>query len=147
MSVLKTSVLKDNITIKRLLFVQFIAFVVLSLFLYLKQPAWFLPALAGGLTGWLPNLVFTLFTQHCLIQNSLTKETVSSAVSGAFFLAWIAKLLITVILLVIVTLVFKSEFIPVGLGFLSVIMMQFLAPVIVSCFYNVTFIDKLANKK
>lgn len=127
----KTDVLKDNITIKRLLFVQFVAFVVLSLFLYLKQPAWFLPALAGGFTGWLPNVVFTLFTQHCL-----TKETVSSAISWSFSLAWIAKLLITVILLVIVTQIFKSEFIPVGLGFLSVIIMQFLAPVIVSCFYK-----------
>jgi len=127
----KTRFLKDNITIKYLLFIQFVVFVVFSLFIYFKQPDWFLPALAGGLTGWLPNVVFTLFTQNCL-----TKNTVNNAISWSFSLAWIAKLFITVILLVIVMQVFKSDLIPIGLGFLSVIVMQFLAPVIVTCFYK-----------
>lgn len=120
---------KDNVTITKLLLVQLVVFIVTSLLLYLVNPLWIVPALFGGLVAWLPNVVFALFTQH-----TLTGTSISSTISWSFTLAWISKIAVTIILLIVAIQVFKTEFIPLGLGFLSVVIMQFLAPIVVSVF-------------
>jgi ATP synthase protein I len=126
MSAVTKSVVKDNVTLVRLLIVQLIFFSAVSLLLFIINSDWFLPSLCGGFSAWLPNIVFAILTQHTL------NHPVSSATSGAFMLAWVLKLIVTVILMIVAIQLFKTEFIPLGLGFLSVIMMQFLAPIVVS---------------
>lgn len=130
-AVSKNNALKDNVTIGRLLIVQLIALMAVSLLLYLKSPSWPVPGLFGGLIIWLPNVLFALFTQH-----NLEKAPISSAISWSFTMAWITKIIVTIILSIVAIQVFKTEFIPLSLGFLSVIIMQFLAPVIISIIRN-----------
>ena len=127
MSTVTKHTVKDNVTITHLLIIQLIFFIAVSFLLLLINSNWFFPSLCGGVSAWLPNVGFVLFTQH-----TLTNHPVPSAISGAFMLAWIFKMIVTIILMIVVIQIFRTEFIPLGLGFLSVVIMQFLAPVAVS---------------
>lgn len=126
-----SEVLKDSVTITRLLVVQLFAFIVVSALLYFKHPFWPVPGLCGGLIAWLPNVIFVLFTQH-----NLKKTPISSGMSWSFTVAWISKLIVTIVLLIVAIQVFKTEFIALGLGFLSVVITQFLAPIVIGIIRN-----------
>ncbi len=112
----------------RLLFVQFMTLVLLSLiFLGVKNSVWGLSAFAGGLAAWVPNVVFMLFVGR----HPLTAPA-SGRVAWPFFIGEALKVIATIALLIVALGVFNAVFWPVVLTYLSVLVTQILAPAVIN---------------
>lgn len=123
--------LYDGVTIRRLLLLQCITSLVVSIALCFYDLSWGISGLAGALTACLPNGIFILFTRY----NQQT-AIASNTIAWSFAIGWMLKLVTTMLLFVVAIAVFKAEFIPFGLVFLSVLIMQMLAPVLINSFCN-----------
>lgn len=84
-------------------------------------------ALAGGLAVWLPNVFFVLFALRQ--QAGMSTE---GRVAWSFAVGEALKVFITIALLIVALGVFKVAFAPLGLTYLAVLLMQVVAPVVVS---------------
>ncbi len=112
---------------RRLLLVQLMTFVLLSALFSLKSLEWATSALAGGLAAWLPSVMFMLFALRHQAQTP-----VPGRVAWYFAIGEALKVLVTIALLIVVLGVFKAAFVPVGLTYLSVLVVQILAPVVIN---------------
>ncbi|MFP1764202.1 F0F1 ATP synthase subunit I [Lonsdalea quercina] len=84
-------------------------------------------ALGGGLAAWLPNMVFMLFA---LRQNVQTPST--GRIAWSFAVGEALKMLFTIALLVVALGGFHAAFLPLGLTYLSVLVIQIVAPAVIN---------------
>jgi ATP synthase protein I len=111
---------------RKLLFLQLLTFVLLSAAFGLKSLEWSISALAGGLAAWLPNAMFMLFAWR-----HQAHTEVSGRVAGSFAIGEALKVIITIVLLIIALGLLKAAFVPLGLAYVSVLLTQILAPIVI----------------
>ncbi|MGC6389414.1 F0F1 ATP synthase subunit I [Ewingella sp. S1.OA.A_B6] len=114
---------------RKLLILQLLTFVLLSVLLGFKSLTWTTSALMGGMAAWLPNVLFMLFAWRHQAQT-----TVSGRVAWTFAIGEALKVLITIILMIIALGLFKAVFAPLGFAYLSVLITQILAPVVINSY-------------
>lgn len=112
---------------RKLLFLQLMTFVVLSAVFGFKSLEWSASALAGGLAAWLPSAIFMLFA--CRHQ---VKTAAPGRVAWSFAIGEGLKVIMTIILLIVALGLFKAAFAPLGLTYLAVLIVQILAPAVIS---------------
>ncbi|CNI47752.1 F0F1 ATP synthase subunit I [Yersinia mollaretii] len=112
---------------RKLLFLQLMTFVVLSVAFGFKSLEWSASALAGGLAAWLPSAMFMLFA--CRHQ---AKTAAPGRVAWSFAIGEGLKVIVTITLLIVALGLFKAAFVPLGLTYLAVLIVQILAPAVIS---------------
>ncbi|OIV47275.1 F0F1 ATP synthase subunit I [Sodalis sp. TME1] len=111
----------------KLLFAQLMTLVLFSVLfaLQMQSPHAAASAAGGGLTAWLPNVVFMLFAcRH--------HAAVSGRIAWSFAVGEGLKMAATIALLVVALGMFKAAFVPLGLTYLSVLIVQILAPAVIN---------------
>ena len=120
------SLLSRNVA-RKLLFIQFLAVIVSGLLFSLKDPFWGVSALCGGLAGVLPNMLFMIFAwRHQAHTPAKGRMAWSFAFGEAF------KVLATFVLLVVALAVLKAVFLPLIVTWVSVLVVQILAPAVIN---------------
>ncbi|CAJ1000261.1 F0F1 ATP synthase subunit I [Sodalis praecaptivus] len=111
----------------KLLFAQLMTLVLFSVLFALQSPRAAASAAGGGLSAWLPNVVFMLFA--CRHQ---AQAAVSGRIAWSFAVGEGLKMAATIALLVVALGMFKAAFVPLGLTYLSVLIVQILAPAVIN---------------
>ncbi|ACX90230.1 F0F1 ATP synthase subunit I [Pectobacterium parmentieri] len=115
----------------RLLLLQLVTFALLSAVFSLNSVNAAVSALGGGLAAWLPNVLFVLFALR-----HQSHKPADGRVAWSFAIGEALKVFITIALLVVALGVFKAAFFPLGLTYLSVLVMQIVAPVVINRYRN-----------
>ncbi|ATV44679.1 ATP synthase F0F1 subunit I [Pectobacterium brasiliense] len=111
----------------RLLLLQLVTFALLSAVFSLNSVNAAASALGGGLAAWLPNVLFVLFALR-----HQSHKPAEGRVAWSFAIGEALKVFITIALLVVALGVFKAAFFPLGLTYLSVLVMQIVAPAVIN---------------
>ncbi|MEA9390065.1 F0F1 ATP synthase subunit I [Acerihabitans sp. TG2] len=111
----------------KLLFFQLIVWLVLSVCFAFGKPGWGFSAACGGLAAWLPNVLFVLFT-WCHQVN----VPAAGRVAWSFAIGEALKVVVTIALLIVALGMFRAAFVPLGLTYLSVLIVQILAPAVIN---------------
>ena len=111
---------------RKLLLLQLMTFVLISAAFGLKSLEWSGSALAGGLAAWLPNAMFTLRHQ--------AQTPAPGRVAWSFAIGEGLKVVITIVLLIVALGVFKAAFVPLGLTYLAVLIVQIVAPAVINSY-------------
>ncbi len=120
------SLLSRNVA-RKLLFIQFLAVIVSGLLFSLKDPFWGVSASCGGLAVVLPNMLFMIFAwRHQAHTPAKGRMAWSFAFGEAF------KVLATFVLLVMALAVLKAVFLPLIVTWVSVLVVQILAPAVIN---------------
>ncbi|WP_312416461.1 F0F1 ATP synthase subunit I [Pseudescherichia sp.] len=120
------SLLSRNVA-RKLLFIQFLAVIVSGLLFSLKDPFWGVSAVCGGLAVVLPNMLFMIFAwRHQAHTPAKGRMAWSFAFGEAF------KVLATFVLLVVALAVLKAVFLPLIVTWVSVLVVQILAPAVIN---------------
>jgi len=120
------SLLSRNVA-RKLLFIQFLAVIVSGLLFSLKDPFWGVSALCGGVAVVLPNMLFMIFAwRHQAHTPAKGRMAWSFAFGEAF------KVLATFVLLVVALAVLKAVFLPLIVTWVSVLVVQILAPAVIN---------------
>jgi len=112
---------------RTVLLIQLVTFVVIGLLFMLKDVTWGVSALAGGLAAWLPNVFFMFLAWRLQAQTPA-----KGRVAWSFALGEVLKVFATVLLLIVALGVFGAVFLPLGLTWLSVLVVQILAPAVIN---------------
>ncbi|WP_036772332.1 F0F1 ATP synthase subunit I [Photorhabdus australis] len=112
----------------KLLFLQLMTFVILSAAFCTKSIEWGASAFAGGLACWLPNTIFMLFAS---LQKA-KEEDVSVRVAWSFAIGEGLKVIIAIAVLIVALGVFKAAFVPLGLAYLVVLIVQIIASAVIN---------------
>ncbi|OON40274.1 ATP F0F1 synthase subunit I [Izhakiella australiensis] len=113
---------------RRLLGTQLVTLIIIgALFYAFKGVTWGASALAGGVAAWLPNVVFVLLAWRLQGQSP-----VKGRVAWTFALGEACKVLLTILLLIVALGGFKAVFMPLGLTWLSVLIVQIVAPAVIN---------------
>ncbi|ATY92936.1 ATP synthase protein I [Pectobacterium atrosepticum SCRI1043] len=115
----------------RLLLLQLVTFALLSAVFSLNSVNAAASALGGGLAAWLPNVLFVLFALR-----HQSHKPADGRVAWSFAIGEALKVFITIALLVVALGVFKAAFFPLGLTYLSVLVMQIVAPIVINRYRN-----------
>ncbi|AHG20241.1 ATP synthase F0F1 subunit I [Chania multitudinisentens RB-25] len=115
----------------KLLFLQLMTFVLISVVFSLKSLEWGSSALAGGIAAWLPNAIFMLFALR-----HQTQTPAPGRVAWSFAVGEGLKVVITIILLIVALGVFKAAFVPLSLAYLAVLLVQIVAPAVINRYRN-----------
>ncbi|MDC9598660.1 F0F1 ATP synthase subunit I [Xenorhabdus anantnagensis] len=112
----------------KLLLLQLMTFVILSVAFCTKSIEWGASAFVGGLAYWLPNAIFMLLGRF-----QKTKEE-GVPVRIAWFLAISEgiKVIIAITVLIVALGVFKAAFAPLGVAYLAVLIVQLIAPAVMN---------------
>ncbi|WP_409159999.1 F0F1 ATP synthase subunit I [Pectobacterium sp. B2J-2] len=111
----------------RLLLLQLVTFALLSAVFSLNSVNAAASALGGGLAAWLPNVLFVLFALR-----HQSHKPADGRVAWSFAIGEALKVFITIALLVVALGVFNAAFFPLGLTYLSVLIMQIVAPAVIN---------------
>ncbi|GLY63211.1 F0F1 ATP synthase subunit I [Pectobacterium brasiliense] len=111
----------------KLLLLQLVTFALLSAVFSLNSVNAAASALGGGLAAWLPNVLFVLFALR-----HQSYKPADGRVAWSFAIGEALKVFITIALLVVALGVFKAAFFPLGLTYLSVLVMQIVAPAVIN---------------
>lgn len=125
--VMSVSLYSGRIALK-LLFLQLMTFVVLSVAFCTKSIEWGTSAFAGGLACWLSNAIFMLFASF----QKVKEEGVLVRVAWSFAVGEGLKVIIAIAVLVVALGVFKAAFAPLGLTYLAVLVVQIIAPAVIN---------------
>ncbi len=125
--VMSVSLYSGRIALK-LLFLQLMTFVVLSVAFCTKSIEWGASAFAGGLACWLPNAIFMLFASF----QKVKEEGVPVRVAWSFAAGEGLKVIIAIAVLIVALGVFKAAFAPLGLAYLAVLVVQIIAPAVIN---------------
>ncbi|PIJ49586.1 ATP F0F1 synthase subunit I [Erwinia sp. OLTSP20] len=98
-----------------------------ALFYAFKGVTWGASALAGGVAAWLPNVVFVILAWRLQGQSP-----VKGRIAWTFALGEAGKVLLTMVLLIVALGSFNAVFIPLGLTWLSVLVVQIVAPAVIN---------------
>ncbi|MGJ0625100.1 F0F1 ATP synthase subunit I [Xenorhabdus bovienii] len=112
----------------KLLLLQLMTFVILSVAFYTRSIEWGASAFAGGLACWLPNAIFMLLTRF----QKAKEEDVPVRIAWFFAIGEVAKVVITIAVLIVALGVFKAAFAPLGVAYLAVLIVQIIAPAVMN---------------
>ncbi|APZ04965.1 MULTISPECIES: F0F1 ATP synthase subunit I [Kosakonia] len=112
---------------RRLLLIQFLAVMASGLLFSLKDPFWGISAVSGGMAVLLPNMLFMIFAWRHQA-NTPSK----GRVAWTFALGEALKVLLTFVLLVVALAVLKAVFLPLIVTWVSVLVVQILAPAVIN---------------
>lgn len=112
---------------RTVLLLQLVILVIIGALFALRDLTWGLSALAGGLAAWLPNILFMIFAWR-----HQAGDPVKGRVAWSFAFGEVAKVLTTILLLVVALAVFGAVFTPLGLTWLSVLIVQIVAPAVIN---------------
>ncbi|KOC88384.1 F0F1 ATP synthase subunit I [Winslowiella iniecta] len=112
---------------RTVLLIQLVTFVVIGLLFTLKDITWGASAIAGGLAAWLPGVFFMILAWRLQAQTPA-----KGRVAWSFAIGEVLKVFATIILLVVALGVFGAVFMPLGLTWLSVLVVQILAPAVIN---------------
>lgn len=112
---------------RSVLLIQLATFVLIGALFTLKSVPWGASAIAGGLAAWLPNILFMMVTRRIEAQTSAKGK-----IAWNFALGEALKVFATVIFLIVALGGFNAVFFPLGLGWLSVLVVQILAPAVIN---------------
>ncbi|MFV9997737.1 MAG: F0F1 ATP synthase subunit I [Arsenophonus endosymbiont of Dermacentor nuttalli] len=111
----------------KLLLLQLMALVILSIAFYMNSVEWGLSAFAGGFACWLPNALFMLLIRY----KKAVKKDVSIHIAWFFTIGEGVKVIITITVLVIALGVFKSAFVPLGSTYLAMLIIHIITPAVI----------------
>ena len=114
-------------TARKLLFIQFLAVVAIGLLFSLKDPSWGASSFMGGLAVWLPNMLFMIFAWR-----HQAHTPAKGRVAWTFALGEAFKVIATFVLLVVALAYFKAVFLPLIVTWVSVLVVQILAPAVIN---------------
>ncbi|WP_031522298.1 F0F1 ATP synthase subunit I [Siccibacter colletis] len=120
------SLLSGNVA-RKLLKVQFLAVLIAGVLFCLKDPFWGASAVYGGLAVWLPNVLFMIFAWRHQAQTPA-----QGRVAWSFAIGEVLKVIATFTLLVVALVYFKAVFLPLIVTWLSVLVVQILAPAVIN---------------
>ncbi|CDH22712.1 MULTISPECIES: F0F1 ATP synthase subunit I [Xenorhabdus] len=112
----------------KLLLLQLMTFVILSVAFCTRSIEWGASAFAGGLACWLPNAIFMLLTRF----QKAKEEDVPVRIAWFFAIGEVAKVVITIAVLIVALGVFKAAFAPLGVAYLAVLIVQIIAPAVMN---------------
>lgn len=112
---------------RTVLLLQLVTFVVIGALFALKELNWGLSALVGGLAAWLPNVLFMIFAWRHRAGHEVTGR-----LAWTFALGEVLKVVVTVLVLIVALGVFKAAFMPLILTWLSVLVVQIIAPAVIN---------------
>lgn len=98
-----------------------------ALFFALKDYTWGASAIAGGLAAWLPNVLFVILAWRLGAQ-----APAKGRIAWSFALGEALKVFVTIVLLILALGVLDAVFVPVGLTWLSVLVVQIVAPAVIN---------------
>ncbi|WP_413739866.1 F0F1 ATP synthase subunit I [Sodalis sp. RH14] len=111
----------------KVLFIQLLTLGLLGALFALRSPQWAASAMGGGLAAWLPNVLFVLFTWRHQV-----KVPAAGRVAWSFAIGEALKVVATIALLIVALGMFRAAFVPLGLTYLSVLIVQILAPAVIN---------------
>ncbi|MEN0585800.1 MULTISPECIES: F0F1 ATP synthase subunit I [unclassified Kosakonia] len=112
---------------RRLLLIQFLAVMASGLLFSLKDPFWGISAVCGGMAVLLPNMLFMIFAWR-----HQAHTPAKGRVAWIFAFGEALKVLMTFVLLVVALAVFKVAFLPLIVTWVSVLVVQILAPAVIN---------------
>ncbi|MBP2169030.1 ATP synthase protein I [Erwinia toletana] len=112
---------------RTVLLLQLVTFVVIGMLFTLKGVTWGASAIAGGLAAWLPNSLFMILAWRLGAQTPA-----KGRVAWSFAIGEVLKVFATILLLIVALGVFDAVFLPLGLTWLSVLVVQILAPAVIN---------------
>ncbi|WP_159566244.1 F0F1 ATP synthase subunit I [Budvicia diplopodorum] len=121
--------LYDSVAARRLLLVQFVVVILFSAAFCVNGHKWALSAFLGGLSACLPSAVFLLLTWR-----HQDNKQAYGRLAWSFFIGEVVKIILTIILLVVSLAVFKADFLPLSVTYLTVLIVQILAPAVINIF-------------
>ncbi|MGY6031816.1 F0F1 ATP synthase subunit I [Phytobacter sp. AG2a] len=123
---MSVSLLSRNVARKLLLIQLLVVFISGTLF-SLKDPFWGVSAACGGMAVFLPNMLFMIFAWR-----HQAHTPVKGRMAWSFALGEAFKVLATFVLLVVALAVFKAVFLPLIVTWVSVLVVQILAPAVIN---------------
>ena len=123
---MSVSLLGRNVA-RRLLLIQFLAVIASGLLFSLKDPFWGVSAACGGMAVLLPNMLFMIFAWR-----HQAHTPVKGRVAWSFAFGEVFKVLATFVLLVVALAVLKAVFLPLIVTWVSVLVVQILAPAVIN---------------
>lgn len=112
---------------RTVLILQLVTFVLIGALFALKDLTWGVSALLGGLAAWLPNMLFMIFAWRHQAGHEVTGR-----LSWTFVFGEALKVVVTILMLIVALGVFKAVFTPLGLAWLSVLIVQIVAPAVIN---------------
>ncbi len=123
---MSVSLLGRNVA-RRLLLIQFLAVIASGLLFSLKDPFWGTSAVCGGMAAFLPNMLFMIFAWR-----HQAHTPAKGRVAWSFAFGEVFKVLATFVLLVVALAVLKAVFLPLIVTWVSVLVVQILAPAVIN---------------
>lgn len=111
----------------KVLFIQLLTLCLFGALFTLRNLQWGMSAVGGGLAAWLPNGLFVLFTWCHQV-----KVPAAGRVAWSFAIGEALKVVATIALLIVALGMFRAAFVPLGLTYLSVLIVQILAPAVIN---------------
>ncbi|MFH8136243.1 F0F1 ATP synthase subunit I [Pantoea osteomyelitidis] len=112
---------------RTVLLIQLVTFVIIGALFALKDVTWGASALAGGAAAWLPNVMFMFLAWRLQAQTPA-----KGRVAWSFALGEVLKVFATIIFLIVALGVLGAVFWPLGLTWLSVLVVQIVAPAVIN---------------
>ncbi|WP_313684287.1 MULTISPECIES: F0F1 ATP synthase subunit I [unclassified Pantoea] len=112
---------------RTVLLFQLVTFVVIGALFALKDAIWGASAIAGGLAAWLPNVLFMFLAWRLQGQTPA-----KGRVAWSFAFGEVLKVFATIIFLIVALGVFGAVFWPVAITWLSVLVVQIVAPAVIN---------------
>lgn len=106
---------------------QLVTFVLVGALFALKDLTWGMSAIMGGLAAWLPGILFMIFAWRHRAGHEVTGR-----LAWTFALGGALKVIVTVLMLIVALGVFKAVFTPLVLAWLSVLIVQIVAPTVIN---------------
>lgn len=123
---MSVSLLSRNVA-RKLLFVQILVVMAIGLLFCLKDPIWGASAVSGGLAAWLPNVLFMMFAWR---HQAHTPS--KGRVAWTFAIGEVLKVVASFIILVVALAGFKAVVLPLIVTWVSVLVVQILAPAVIN---------------
>lgn len=121
--------LYDSVIARKLLLVQSIVVILLSGAFCINSQKCAISAFLGGISACLPSAVFLLLTRRH--QDNMQAY---GRLAWSFVIGEVVKIILTIILLVVSLAVFKADFLPLSVTYLTVLIVQILAPTVINIF-------------
>lgn len=112
---------------RTVLILQLVTFVLVGALFALKDLTWGMSAIMGGLAAWLPNMLFMIFAWRHQAGHEVTGR-----LAWTFALGEALKVIVTILMLIVALGVFKAVFTPLVLAWLSVLIVQIVAPAVIN---------------
>ena len=111
---------------RKLLALQLLTFVLFGIGFSAKEISWGFSAVLGGLSAWLPSVVFMLFALR-----HQAHTPAGGRVAWSFAIGEALKVVSTIVLMIVSLGWFKAVLFPLGLTYIAVLVVQIVAPAII----------------